>query len=490
MPNTTKDIGSAFLESMYARVLGGDMHVPVPRDKFLTLCYPGIPVRPEDFEFCTKGPGGGVDAGEDKRLLQQAYNLAAIVDYIPDPKGIYSSEKQMTVYRNSQARLSTLFGEVLRASKVLNQELSKKDIAKIEKFRKLLRTTKKVKNLITDEEETVTEDSAVQKLYNEKLEDYLTAALIYNSKRTAAQAAIGPEGKAAVSDWANNAQLYRLKVKAAFDNWISNGYKNEVEQMTAFINQKTQRSMVMWKQMLQEYFKEATVAGLGPGQEFKYTTLVPGNFATSSGWTTYKLTQTEVDYWKRQSSTKWGVSGGLNLGFFRVGANVNGQTEKYSDNLQVSDFSIEFSLAQVLISRPWFFPEFFTNRGWTLRKGEGWVFDEMPSDGNLASQDGPKGNFVGYPTAILFAKDITIRSAELSKAYSEFRSGFSASVSIGWGPFSLCGSYSRSDSGANFDSNVREEKITVPGMQILGFVNHLFGKTPNPLPEFKDADFE
>lgn len=490
MPNITKDIGAAFLETMYARVLGGDMHVPVPKDKFLTLCYPGIPVLPEGFEFCTKGLGGGVDASEDKRLLQQAYNLAAIVDYIPDPKGIYSSEKQMTVYRNSQARLSTLFGEVLRASKVLNQELSKADKAKIEKFRNLLRTKKKVKNLITDVEETVTEDSAVQKLYNEKLEAYLTAALIYNSKRTAAQAATGPEGKAAVSDWANNAQLYRLKVKAAFDNWISNGYKNEVEQMTAFINQKTQRSMVIWKQMLQEYFREATVAGLGPGQEFKYTTLVPGNFATSEGWTTYNLTRTEVDYWRRQSSTKWGASGGLNFGLFSIGAHVEGKEEKYSDNLQVSDFLIEFSLAQVLISRPWFSPEFFTNRGWTLRKGEGWVFDEMPSDGNLKSAEGPKGNFVGYPATVLFAKNIKIRSGELSKAYSAYRSGISAGVSIGWGPFSLSGNYSRDDSGANFESNIQGETISVPGMQILGFVNHLFGKTPDPLPEFKDADFE
>jgi hypothetical protein len=489
MPNP-KDIGAAFLESLFARVLGGDLHVPTPKDKFLTLCYPGIPVRPEDFEFCTKGLGGGVDAAEDKRLLQQAYNLAAIVDYIPDPKGIYSSEKQATVFRSSQARLSTLFGEILRVSKVLDQKLSKEDIAKIERLRAKLRTKKKIKNLITEEEQEVTEDSAVQKLYNEKLEAYLTAALLYNSKRTAAQAAIGPEGKAAVSDWANNAQLYRMQVKAAFDRWVSGGYKNEVEQINAFINQKTQRSLMLWKQMLQEYFRDATVAGLGPGQEFHYTSLVPGNFATSGGWTNYKLTQTEVDYWRRQSSTKWGAGGGLNFGFFRVGAQANGETDKYSDNLNVSDFSIEFSLAQVLISRPWFFPEFFTNRGWTLRKGEGWTFDDMPSDGNLASADGPKGNCVGYPTAILFAKDIKIRSAELSKAYSAYRSGFSAGVSIGWGPFSLSGSYSRSDSGANFNSDIKGETIEAPGMQILGFVNHLFGKAPNPLPEYKDADFE
>jgi hypothetical protein len=29
----------------------------------------------------------------------------------------------------------------------------------------------------------------------------------------------------------------------------------------------------------------------------------------------------------------------------------------------------------------------------------------------------------------------------------------------------------------------------VKGMQIIGFVNHLIGKAPNPLPELKDADF-
>jgi hypothetical protein len=151
----------------------------------------------------------------------------------------------------------------LRFSKVVTQELSEAEKAKIEKFRKLLRTEKIVKDIITEEEKTVVEDGPVLRLYNEKLVAYLTAATNYNNKRIAAQAATGPEGKLAVADWTNNANLYRLQVKAAMDDWTGNGYRNEVDQMRAYINQVTQRDMMLWKQRLLEYFEDAEQAGLG-----------------------------------------------------------------------------------------------------------------------------------------------------------------------------------------------------------------------------------
>jgi hypothetical protein len=146
---------------------------------------------------------------------------------------------------------------------------------------------------------------------------------------------------------------------------------------------------------------------------------------------------------------------------------------------------MRFKLAQVVISRPFFYPEFFMNRGWTLQKGTGWMFDEMPSDGKIP----PKGNFIGYPTTILFARDIVIDSAEFASAYSEFSKSVSVGGSVGWGPFRLSGSYRHSESGSDYKSEADRQWIRVPGMQIIGFSNHLLGKAPDPLPELKDSDF-
>lgn len=485
MATTLNDLGKTLLAQLYNIVTGGDEHVPPSPNNFLSWCQPGIPFEPVDFTFSAKGIGGGGTAEEDKLLLQEAFNFAQVVDFVPDRTGIYNHDMQQTIYRTSETRISHIYGEILKFSKVVEQELSDQEKAKIEKFRNLLRTKKKVKDLITDEEKEVTTDGPILQAYNDKLSAYLDAKLLYNSKRIAAQAATGPEGKMAVADWSNNATLYQLKVKAAMDAWVSGGYRNEVDQMNAYINQVTQRDMMLWKQMLQEHYEGAIVSGLGPGQEFFYTTVIPGNFATSGGWAGYGLTHETVSSSSHSESNSWSVGGGVSFGFWSAGASASGQSSHYNADFSLSSFKMSFEIAQVIISRPWFYPEFFMNRGWTLRKGEGWMYDDMPSDGKIP----PSGNFIAYPTTALFARNIVIESADFTSAYNAYSSSVGGSASIGWGPFSLSGSYSHSESGRNYRSQADGSTLRVPGMQIIGFVNHLIGKAPNPLPDFKDSDF-
>src|SRR6185295_8250009 len=106
---------------------------------------------------------------------------------------------------------------------------------------------------------------------------------------------------------------------------------------------------------------------------------------------------------------------------------------KYEENHEVNSFELNFSLCQVLVVRPWFYPELFANRGWILNKGEGWTFDGMPSDG--ASP--PSGECVGYATQAIILKDAEIHSAEFVSAYQKLTSETGAGGSVGWGPVSL-----------------------------------------------------
>ena len=69
----------------------------------------------------------------------------------------------------------------------MHSELTDEQKAKLEKFRNLLRTTKMVKDIVTDEEKQVTVDGPMLQAYNEKMTAYLAAALQYNAKRIAAQ---------------------------------------------------------------------------------------------------------------------------------------------------------------------------------------------------------------------------------------------------------------------------------------------------------------
>ena len=90
----------------------------------------------------------------------------------------------------------------------------------------------------------------------------------------------------------------------------------------------------------------------------------------------------------------------------------------------------------------------------------------------------------------IFARNIVIESAEFATAYQASQSSTEVGGSVGWGPFCLSGSYSSSEGSTHFESHVDGARITVPGMQIIGFVNELVGKSPNPLEELTEEDFE
>jgi len=420
-------------------------------------------------------------------MLQQGYNFATIVDYVPDVTGTYAGDKQQTILRSAEIHMSHIYGEILKFSKVVDYPLTDAQQAELKRLRGLLTTTRTVADIVTGEQKQITEDSPMVKAYNEKMADYIAAALVYRTKRAKAQSAFGPDGAAAVADWSNNADLYFLQVKAAEDSWASDGYRNDVDEIRAAITQTTQRSMKLWKQGLQDLLDNSVVNGVAPGQQFYYTTVIPGDFATSTGWTGQTLTHMDVQSNSSYETNSFSGSAGLNLGFFSIGGSASHSDATTDSSLQINNFQLSFSMAQVVIARPWFYPEFFINRGWTLRKGEGWMYDDYPSDGGALPAT--KGNFIAYPTTMLFIKDLTITSQEFSDAFHSYQSQTSGGGGVGWGPFFLSGSYSHASGDQSFNANSDGATLTVPGMQLIGMVNHLIGKAPNPLPDLKDSDF-
>jgi hypothetical protein len=485
MAYTLEQLGSTMLTRLSNIVNGGDQRTPASADSFLTWCAPGIPFDPKEFDFAAGGFGARQDAGEYRRLVQQAFNFAQFVDFIPTLNAPYGREGQEYLNRPSQQRLSHIYAEVLRFSKVVDQELTPDQQAKLEKFRGLLRQTRKVKDLVTDEEKDVVEDGPILKAYNEKMAAYVAERTFYNSKRVAADSAVGPNGVAAVADWASNAEMYWLKVKAARDAWVSGGYRNEVDEMNAAIDQATRRSLKLWKQGLVEDLEKAQMAATTPGSTFQFTTLIPGNFANSAGWTGYNMHHEHTTANTQYENESWTAGGSVGFGFWSFGADASHSSESFHSDYGCESFALSMELAPVVISRPWFSAEFFKNRGWNLKKGDGWFYDDFPSDGGRP----PKGNLIGYSTLALFARNIVIESAEFASAYDQAQSKTDVGGSVGWGPFSLSGSYSHGEGETHFQATRDGSKVIVPGMQIIGFVNELIGKAPNPMEGLTDADF-
>jgi len=485
MSRSINDLGETLLSQLNEIATGGDDTVSSSDDDFIAWCQPGIPFDADDFDFAESGLGTGATAEDEKKLIQHAYNFSQTVDFIPDASGLYKDDQQQAIFRTSGARLSFMYGEILRLCRVVDSELSAEESEKLEKYRKFLFETKTKKNLVTEEETTVTEAGPVMKAYNATMAEYIDAAMLYNSAKVAAQGATGPEGRQAVAHFTNNAQLLRLKVKAARDKWIAEGYRNEVDDINAYINAVTSRSMQSWKQRLREYHEAGFMDALGPSQRFYYASVIPGNFAKGGGWTTYSLYHDEKSSTQSESRKSWKAGGKFGWGLFSVGGGGERSSTGSSREFSVSSFKISFEFAQVLISRPGFYPEFFMNRGWTLEPGHGWHFEDMPSDG----KEQPKGVFVGYPTQILFIRNLKIESKEFASEYEKIVKSTEGKGSVGWGPFKLKGGHTNKQENKSFKSTSDGSAVKADGMQIIGFINHRLGKAPNPADGLKPEDF-
>ncbi len=479
------ELGDALRAQLVEILIGGDETVKAPTETSITWLSPGMPFEASDFDFAAKGLGTGDTAEDEKRMLEQAYRFSTLVDFAPDASGLLSYEQQETLYRTAQARMSHLYGEILRLSRVADKELTPEMEDKLETWRAKLQIKKTVKDVVTDEEIEVIEDSPLVKAYNQYMSEFIAAKLQFNAKRVAAQIAQGPDGKAAVMDWSANANLYRMQVTQAEGKWASTGHRSDVERLWAAIDQVTSRSMRLWKQRLVQNIADSTLTGLLPGANFHPATIYPANFAASSGWTGFGVKSAHMTSSIRDKSTSWSAGGGFNMGLWKASAGVKSSSTTHTENMEVSNFELSFELAQVAVIRPWFYPEFFKNRGWTLDPGHGWSFDAMPSDGGRP----PTGLFVGYPTTIVFARNIRIASSELVTALKTFAKSTETNASVGWGPFSVKGSYARSESGRDFESQDDGQTLVVPGMQAIGFINQLIPKAPNPLPDLKPEDF-
>ncbi|MDQ1711051.1 MAG: hypothetical protein QOE45_501 [Frankiaceae bacterium] len=480
------DMGKALTSQIYHTVMGGDDTVQPPKNTFFTWAMPGLPFTEADLDFCAKGIYSAPTAEEMNTRLSHAFALSMLLDFIPDAGAPYSNDRQEGMYKpDAEKRLSEMYRQILRFSKVVSTELTDKEKQKLEQLRGKLFVTKKVTDLVTDEVKEVIEESPLLRAYNEKMAAYLAATTEYNAKRAAAAGATGPEGKAAVADWSMNAQTYALKVKAAADAWTSGGYRNDVDEINAFINQTTERSMVLWKQSLEEAYEKGVVTSTEVPIPFRYTTLVPGNIATAGGWTNLGVSHLHQVSTTDESSTSWNAGGGVNFGLFSASGGVNSTKTEVDGSTEVESFRLSFDLAQAVIVRPWFYPEWFANRGWTLRKGEGWNFSDLPSDGGAP----PKGEFIGYATQAIFVRNVEIESKEFVSKYHDVKSHVDANASVGWGPFRLSGGYAHDEHHNKTESTDDGQTLKVGGMQIIGFVNHLIGKAPNPLEELKDADF-
>ena len=506
LPN---DLMQSILGKLYQIITQGDGTVaPISNDNFLSWCSPGIPMPPEQLTYLSQGLTGIVKnpnpdkdangkpipltdaqrqqlrAADTEGLYMQAESLARIVDFIPDINaGVNGRSKAtgiapLSIMQN-EGTLSDVYEYALKFSQVANTELSDAEKAEIIKYRGLLQVETTKTDLITGQQTTVLIPSPLVVVYNQYMSAYIDAVLEYNSHRVDALTGDNP---AAINFWALNAHALRDKVKAAMDGWITNGYKNDYEEIAARIDQIMSKDLSLLKAEYKDDLDKAKLTGIASGEDFYYTSLVPGDFV-SGGWTQFTFDSSDFATHENSNYTSYGAAASASFMGFNASAGFQHSDGSTSKSINASNFSLSFYMAQVPIVRAWFKTPFLTSKAWKLDPGNPMVEStgEVLCDGNVP----PKGILPGYPTSIIFVRMLNMDFGEYNSQFdADFKSN-SVHASAGWGPFSVSANYSHGDSNMSFASHADGQGIHVDGMQIIGFNCHVLPKTPDPLPDIK-----
>lgn len=499
----------SILAKLYDTIMNGDGDV-VPRseDNFFNWAPVGIPMREEDLRFLSLGLTGVISqenlpkdeegnpiplselpselyeqfiATDTNQLYVQAETLARLVDFVPsidvDNKGGLA---KLNIQEN-EGTLSDVYEYALRFSQVANSELTEKEKEDLKRYRGLLETKSIKEDLITGEEKEVVEPSPLVKVYHEKMQAYVDAALNYNARRVAALTGKNAE---AVHYWALNASLLRQKVKAAMGDWISNGYKNEFEGINARIDQILSKDLSLMKAEYKDTLERAKLTGVASGSDFYYTTLVPGNF-TKGGWTEFSFKSSDFNSEFKSEKTSWGGSTGVSFWGIKLGGGTKHEKATTDFHVDSSKFSLRFEICEVPIVRPWFKTSFLTSRAWKLDPS---TSPEIESRGELLSDGGmpPKGLMPGYPTSVVFVRNLKLDFGKRSSDYTSLVESNKSGGAISWGPFSIGGSYKSNTSERNINTESSSQGIEVEGMQIIGFKCHVLPKSPDPLPSIEN----
>jgi len=465
---TRDELLVALLNKLNSILNGNDETVPKSSDNYIAWCKPGIPFQPEDLQFAVKGINGK-DGNETRDLVRNAAEFSRVVNAIPSSNLITNG-----IYEQNGSILWDVYKNVLNYSEVAFANLTKDQEEKIKKFRNLFTVTKTVTDIITDEKKEVSEDGPIVKAYKEKMADFNNAALEYNNKRLSA---LNSDDKLSVQDFTLNASTYRSKVKAALNEWVTNGYKEDVEKMSAFIKQVSEKSLTLLKADLQDKLDKGKMTDPNSGGDFYLSSIYPGNFVNNNnGWTKFTFETANKNTYSKQDHSSTSVDVGLQWGLWSVGASGGGSSDKSLGKMSSNEFSMEFLLTQVPIGRPWMSPEFLMNDAWRWKESMGM---KPLSDGN----NPPNGQMIAYPTTAVFIKDIKIKSSNMDSQSKSIDVAVKGGGSVGWGPFKIGGTHSQSHGSKTTNYSVNKNELKVEGMQLIAFKCFALPKTPNPSPK-------
>lgn len=424
-----------------------------PDNTFLSLQLPGNPIDVEQFANPAgpNNPNGNTLAAE---------NFSFLVDEIPKIEAIHSTTGQS---------VDRLYGQIVSAN-VRPTPVDPESREAYERAYNFLHSDGVDYNDL-GQPITVKVDSPVYSNYKRKKQAYSNALISYLS--TFLQ--FDFNDPADQRRWSFLGPTLQSPVDLAWGD-LQAAHARRIEEKLAIVAQHQASSLSQIFSRARRRYEETARGSLifGSGYTYHQSLPFPGNwFASSAADNFTQMTITSRKYYRTSTSrfSRYSAGGGAGWGLWRVGGGSSGEFRSYNSHSETEDVEVSFKLGRIEIRRPWLDPALLSLRNWSVAGAQPGFY----SNGSFDDNDGV---FPLLPTGFVVARDIQIRANWGETDYSYASRSTSHRASVGWGPFSLSGSYSSRTTTRTFRSQFDGTTISVPGIQIIGWISTLLPYCP------------
>lgn len=277
-------------------------------------------------------------------------------------------------------------------------------------------------------------------------------------------------------------QILYEKVRTARNNWQTMGLRGQYEAKQArVIYLLSADPLSLWNRY-RELLADHTKHSLHRGDYVQNFLIPPVSQWNAPGvsWSRFERTINESDTYDYSSSTSWGGGGSVGWGLWSVGGGASGGHSYSHSESDVSTVSIKFDYMRVRIDRRWLKSDIFGFRWWWWKNAFGY---HLLSDGgnlHVTPPQRPIGIFPFLPTHMIVAKNVSIIANFSHNEATTIRNNLSASASVGWGPFSVKGSYAEANTTQTTHAEFDGTTLTIDQPQIIAFTGTLMPLSPNP----------
>lgn len=454
---TDPEIMNALMAKMHSVIVGDDPvnNVAVPGGNYIAFSRPGISIGNEDLDF------GFLSQNAQK--FEAGADFADLVNTIPTGLGRWEANDR---------KVNDQYTRVLNTSVYPVSELSDEEEERLERAKSILNKEAEAIDLITGDVQKVIVDSPLYELYQERQENYISELIKYRTLQ--ADLTARPDDPEALQQWNLLSPAYEQKVNAARQRWIAGG-KEKVEEAIGVISALEGRGYFKYWLDLEER-RVRSIRRNADGEEYLVTKYFPANFWKDShndSWTRFSMKHSEVHTINTESETKWGGKAGGNFGLWNIGGSAKYHEIKRDEKSDSSFEGVDFEVLRVPLRRSWWDANVFESKAWQF---DPQLDSTQLSDGNTP----PDGSMVGYVSALIIARNVTLKFDTESEANSYAMREITASASGGWGPFSVKANYYRRNETTTHDFVQDQNAISIPGMQIIGFECSMLNKSPDP----------